>query len=51
MPDRDWKYLQFASIGAADAWSGLEASATSWNWICRCLVGFGSIYNLLVLNL
>ena len=30
---------------------GLEASATSWNWICRCLVGIGSIYNLLVLDL
>ena len=32
---RMWKYLQFASIGFADAWSGLEASATCWIWICR----------------
>ena len=51
MPGRDRKYLQFASIGAADAWSGLEVSATSWNWICRCLVGVGSICNLLDMNL
>ena len=34
---RMWKYLQFASIGTADAWSGLEASAICWYWICRCL--------------
>ena len=26
----DRKHLQFASIGAADAWSGLEASTTCW---------------------
>ena len=48
---RMWKYLQFAGIGFADAWSGLEVSATCWIWICRCLVGVGSICNLLVLNL
>ena len=30
MPSRVRKHLQFASIGAADAWSGLEASATCW---------------------
>ena len=30
MPGQDRKHLQFASIGAADAWSGLEASATCW---------------------
>ena len=51
MPGRVRKYLQFASIGAADAWSGLEASTTCWIWICRCLVGVGSICNLLDMNL
>ena len=51
MPGRGWKHLQFAGIGFADAWSGLEASATCWNWICRCLVRIGSICNLLVLEL
>ena len=51
MPGRGWKHLQFAEIGAADAWSGSEASATCWNWICRCLVGVGSICNLLELDL
>ena len=30
---------------------GSEASATCWNWICRCLVRIGSICNLLVLDL
>ena len=45
------KHLQFAGIGAADAWLGLEASAICWNWICRCLVGVGSICNLLDMNL
>ena len=48
---RMWKYLQFAGIGFADAWSGSEASATCWNWICRCLVRVGSICNLLELDL
>ena len=48
---RTWKYLQFAGIGFVDAWSGLEVSAICWNWICRCLVGVGSICNLLVLDL
>ena len=48
---RTWKHLQLAGIGFADAWSGLEASAICWNWICRCLVGFGSICNLLELDL
>ena len=51
MPGQDRKHLQFAGIGFADAWSGLEASATCWNWICRCLVRIGSICNLLVLEL
>ena len=51
MPGRGWKYLQFAGIEFADAWSGLEASATCWNWICRCLTGVGSICNLLDLDL
>ena len=51
MPGRGWKHLQLAGIGFADAWSGLEASATCWNWICRCLVGVGSICNLLDMNL
>ena len=51
MPGRGWKHLQLAGIGFADAWSGLEASATCWNWICRCLVGVGSIHNLLDMNL
>ena len=37
MPGRGWKYLQLAGYEFADAWSGLEASATCWNWICRCL--------------
>ena len=48
---RTWKYLQLAGIGLADAWSGSEASTTCWYWICRCLVGVGSICNLLVLDL
>ena len=48
---RTWKHLQFAGIGFADAWPGLEASAICWNWICRCLVGVGSIHNLLELDL
>ena len=51
MPGQGWKHLQFAGIGFADAWSGSEASATCWNWICRCLVGVGSICNLLELDL
>ena len=51
MPGRGWKHLQLAGIGFADAWPGLEASATCWNWICRCLVGVGSICNLLKLDL
>ena len=51
MPGWGWNHLQLAEIGAADAWSGSEASATCWNWICRCLVGIGSICNLLELDL
>ena len=51
MPSWGWKHLQLAGIGFADAWSGSEASATCWNWICRCLVGVGSICNLLELDL
>ena len=51
MPGRAWNHLQLAGIGFADAWPGLEASATCWNWICRCLVGVGSICNLLKLDL
>ena len=51
MPGWGWKHLQFAGIGFADAWSGSEASATCWNWICRCLVGVGIICNLLELDL
>ena len=51
MPGRGWKHLQLVGIGCADAWPGLEASATCWNWICRCLVRVGSICNLLVLEL
>ena len=51
MPGRDRKYLQFASIEFADAWSGSEASTICWYWICRCLVGIGSIHNLLDLDL
>ena len=51
MPGRGRKHLQLAGIGFADAWSGLEASATCWNWICRCLAGVGSICNLLELDL
>ena len=50
MPGRGWKHLQLAGIGFADAWSGSEASATCWNWICRCLAGVGSICNLLELD-
>ena len=30
---------------------GSEVSATCWIWICRCLVGVGSIHNLLDMNL
>ena len=48
---RTWKHLQLAGIGFADAWPDVEASATCWNWICRCLVGVGSICNLLELDL
>ena len=51
MPGRGWKHLQLVGIGCADAWPGLEASATCWNWICRCLVGVGIICNLLELDL
>ena len=51
MPGQGWKHLQLAGIGFADAWSGSEASATCWNWICRCLVGVGSICNLLDMDL
>ena len=51
MPGQGWKHLQLAGIGFVDAWSGSEASATCWNWICRCLVGVGSICNLLELDL
>ena len=28
MPGRGWKHLQLVGIGFADAWPGLEASAT-----------------------
>ena len=51
MPGRGRKHLQLAGIGFVDAWSGSEASANCWNWICRCLVGVGSICNLLELDL
>ena len=51
MPGQGWNHLQLAEIGAADAWSGSEASATCWNWICRCLVGVGIICNLLELDM
>ena len=51
MPGRGRKHLQLAGIRYADTWLGLEASAICWNWICRCLVGVGSICNLLVLEL
>ena len=51
MPGQGRNHLQLAGIGFADAWPGLEASATCWNWICRCLVGVGSICNLLELDL
>ena len=51
MPGWGRKHLQFAGIGFVDAWSGSEASAICWNWICRCLAGVGSICNLLELDL
>ena len=51
MPGQGWNHLQLAGIGFADAWSGSEASATCWNWICRCLVRVGIICNLLELDL
>ena len=51
MPGRGWKHLQLVGIGFADAWSGSEASAICWNWICRCLAGVGSICNLLEFDL
>ena len=51
MPGRGRKHLQLAGIRYADTWLGLEASATCWNWSCRCLVGVGSIHNLLDMNL
>ncbi|RHE73298.1 hypothetical protein DW723_11105 [Blautia obeum] len=46
MPGQGRNHLQLAGIGFADAWPGSEASATCWNWICRCLVGVGSILQL-----
>ena len=51
MPGQGRKHLQHAGIGFVDAWLELEASATCWNWICRCLVGVGIICNLLKLDL
>ncbi len=51
MPGQDRKHLQLVGIGFADAWPDVEASATCWNWICRCLVGVGIICNLLELDL
>ena len=51
MPGQGRNHLQLAGIGFADAWLGLEASATCWNWICRCLARVGSICNLLKLEL
>ena len=51
MPGQGWNHLQLAEIGFADAWVGLEASATCWNWSCRCQVRVGSICNLLDMNL
>ena len=51
MPGQGRNHLQLAGIGFADAWPDVEASATCWNWICRCLVGVGSICNLLELDL
>ena len=30
MPGQGWKHLQFAGIGFADAWPGLESSAICW---------------------
>ena len=51
MPGQGRKHPQLAGIGFADAWSGSEASATCWNWICRCLVGVVSICNLLELDM
>ena len=37
MPGQGRKHLQFVGYEFADAWSGLEASAICWNWICRCI--------------
>ena len=37
MPSQDRKHLQLVGIGFADAWPDVEASATCWNWICRCI--------------
>ena len=51
MPGQGRNHLQLAGIGFADAWLGLESSATCWNWICRCLARVGSICNLLKLDL
>ena len=51
MPGRGWKHLQLVGIGFVDAWSGSEVSAICWYWTCRCLVGVGSICNLLELDL
>ena len=51
MPGQGRNHLQLAGIGFADAWLGLESSATCWNWICRCLARVGSICNLLKLEL
>ena len=51
MPGRVRKHPQLAGFEFVDAWSGSEASAICWNWICRCLAGVGSICNLLELDL
>ena len=51
MPGQGRKHPQLAGYEFADAWSGSEASATCWNWICRCLVRVGIICNLLDMNL
>ena len=51
MPGQGWNHLQFVGYEFADAWLGLESSATCWNWICRCLAGVGIICNLLELDL
>ena len=51
MPGQGRNHLQLAGIGFADAWLGLESSATAGIGFVDAYPGFGSICNLLELDL